>query len=146
VIAKYYPQILVSLQFGIIGLMAIFSDGVLSSIYAILLFIIGALIGLWALTHNQLGNFHIQPIIRDDSRLITTGIYKYIRHPMYLSVIIMMSALLLSTVTIVEGILFLSLIVVLTLKAKREESLWLEHNEAYNDYKNSSKLFIPFVL
>ena len=145
-IDKYYPQILVSLQFGIIGLMAIFSDGVLSSIYAILLFIIGALIGLWALTHNQLGNFHIQPIIRDGSRLITSGIYKYIRHPMYLSVIIMMSALLLSTVTIVEGILFITLIVVLTLKAKREESLWLEHNEAYDDYKNSSKLFIPFVL
>jgi len=137
---------LVSLQFGIIGLMVILGDGVLSSIYAILLFIVGALIGLWALTHNQLGNFHIQPIMRDGSKLITTGIYKYIRHPMYLSVIIMMSAVLLSTVTIVESILFIALIVVLTLKAKREESLWLDHNEAYDDYRVNSKLFIPFIL
>jgi len=146
VISRYYPQILVALQFGIIGLMVVFSDGLLGSIYSIILFAIGVAVGVWALRHNQLGNFHIQPIIREGSKLIITGIYRYIRHPMYLSVIIMMSAILLSTPTLLESVLFLSLIIVLTLKAKREESLWLDHNEEYDRYRYSSKLFIPFIL
>lgn len=146
VTSKYYPQILVTLQFGIIGLMVLLSDGVLNSLYSLMLFAIGAIVGVWALTHNRLGNFHIQPIIRDGSTLITTGIYRYIRHPMYLSVMIMMSAILLSTPTLLEGILFFSLTIVLTLKAKREESLWLDHNEAYDSYRAKSKLFIPFIL
>ena len=145
-ISRYYPQILVALQFGIIGLMVVFSDGLLGSIYSIILFAIGVAVGVWALRHNQLGNFHIQPIIREGSKLIITGIYRYIRHPMYLSVIIMMSAILLSTPTLLESVLFLSLIIVLTLKAKREESLWLDHNEEYDRYRYSSKLFIPFIL
>ena len=145
-ISRYYPQILVALQFGIIGLMIIFSDGLLNSIYSLAIFAIGAIVGVWALRHNQLGNFHIQPIIKKDSKLITTGIYRYIRHPMYLSVTIMMSSILLSTPTPLETILLLSLVIVLALKAKREESLWLDHNEEYDRYKNSSKLFIPFVL
>lgn len=146
VISKYYPQILVALQFGIIGLMIISSDGILSAGYPLIVFALGVIIGIWALSHNKLGNFHIQPIIREGSELITTGIYRYIRHPMYLSVITMMSAILLSTPTPWESILLISLVTVLTLKAKREESLWLDHNEEYDDYIRNSKLFIPFVL
>jgi len=37
-------------------------------------------------------------------------------------------------------------VAVLLLKAKREESLWLEHDEEYAKYKNSTKFFIPYIL
>jgi protein-S-isoprenylcysteine O-methyltransferase Ste14 len=141
-----YPNLLVFLQFFIIGLMVIFSKSFFSSALGLTIFTLGALLGLWALNHNQLGNFNIQPKLRQGSKLITTGIYAWVRHPMYTSVIVMMLGFLLSTPSIVEILLWVILVVVLLLKAKREESLWLEHDEAYERYKNSTKLFIPYIL
>jgi len=143
---KYYPQTLVFLQFLLIGLIVLFSKGLASNTFAIIIFIIGLLIGIWALSHNQLGNFNIQPKLKEGSALITTGIYKYIRHPMYLSVITTMFAFVLSTANLLEILFFISLLIVLILKAKREESLWIEHDEEYVRYKERTKLFIPFVL
>ncbi len=126
--------------------MVILSKGFFSSILGVAIFIVGAIVGLWALTHNQLGNFNIQPKLREGSKLITTGIYAWVRHPMYTSVIVMMLGFLVSTVTKIEIFLWLMLIIVLLLKAKKEESLWLEHDEAYESYKKSTKLFIPYIL
>ena len=141
-----YPKTLVFLQFSIIGLMVLLSKGFFSSILGVAIFIVGAIVGLWALTHNQLGNFNIQPKLREGSKLITTGIYALVRHPMYTSVIVMMLGFLVSTVSKIEIFLWLMLIIVLLLKAKKEESLWLEHDEAYESYKKSTKLFIPYIL
>jgi len=141
-----YPNFLVFLQFLLIGIMALFSKSFFSSTFGLATFIAGGILGLWALTHNQLGNFNIQPKLRHGSKLITTGIYAWVRHPMYTSVIVMMLGFLIATPTIVEMLLWLILILVLLLKAKREESLWLEHDEAYEHYKSSTKLFIPYIL
>jgi len=141
-----YPKFLVLLQFGLIGLMVLFSHGVLSSVLGIAIFILGLIIGLWAIGHNKRDNFHIQPNLKEGCQLITTGAYRYIRHPMYTSVITMMFAVLVATPTLIEFLLFLTLIVVLVLKAKREEILWCGHDEAYIEYKKSTKLFIPYIL
>ena len=141
-----YPNLLVFLQFLLIGLIVLFSKSFFSSFFGLAIFIVGAILGVWAITHNKLGNFNIQPKLREGSKLITTGIYTWVRHPMYTSVIMMMLGFLVSTQTIIEALLWLILVAVLLLKAKREESLWLEHDEAYEAYKNSTKLFIPYIL
>ncbi len=141
-----YPHLLVLLQFGLIGLMVLFSRGVLHSPVAITVFLAGAAFGFWAITYNQLGNFHIRPILKDGCRLITTGPYRLIRHPMYTSVIIMMLGVLISTPTWQELAMFAILITVLYLKAQREERLWCGHNPSYLSYKKRTKLFIPFLL
>ena len=141
-----YPNLLVFLQFLLIGLIVLFSKSFFSSFFGLAIFIVGAILGVWAITHNKLGNFNIQPKLREGSKLITTGIYTWVRHPMYTSVIMMMLGFLVSTPTSIEALLWLILVAVLLLKAKREESLWLEHDEAYEAYKNSTKLFIPYIL
>jgi len=141
-----YPKFLVFLQFGIIAIMVLFSHGVLSSIVAVSIFIVGLLIGLWAINHNKRGNFNIQPKLKEGCKLVTTGAYNYIRHPMYTSVIIMMFAVLVSTPTLLELSFFTMLIMVLVLKAKREERLWSRHDEEYISYKKRTKLFIPYIL
>jgi len=143
---KYYPQLLVTLQFGIIGVMAILSKGFFSNLLALSIFIAGAILGIWALTHNRLGNFNIQPNLKENSTLITTGIYSHIRHPMYSSVVVMMLAFVIATPIIMEALLWTLLIVVLVLKAKREEYLWTNHNEEYKLYREKTKLFIPYIL
>jgi len=142
----HYPKFLVFLQFGIIGLMLLFSKGVLSSLLGLTIFFIGLLIGIFALLRNRLGNFNIQPKMKENAKLITTGIYAYVRHPMYLSVILMMLAVVVSSFTILEVLLWLVLVGVLLLKAKKEEAIWSQESEAYVAYKKRTKLFIPFVL
>ena len=143
---KYYPELLVSLQFGLIGLIVLFSRGFFSNFIALTIFIIGGLFGIWALSYNRLGNFNIQPKMRDNAKLITTGIYGYIRHPMYLSVIVMMLAFIFATPSQIEIVLFILLIIVLVLKAKKEEEIWLKESKEYTKYKEQTKLFIPYVL
>ena len=143
---EFYPQLLVFLQFALIGLIYLFSKGVFSSLVSMSIFLLGAGLGIWALLHNRLGNFNIQPKMKEGAVLVTSGIYAFIRHPMYLSVIIMSFAMVLSSVTLLQTSLFIALILVLFLKAKREESIWMEEGEEYAKYRASTKLFIPFVL
>lgn len=141
-----YPKLLVFLQFSLAGLMLLFSKGFFTSTYALPLFIMGLCIGLWALNHNTLGNFNIQPKHKENSTLITTGIYQFIRHPMYTSVTLMMFSIFIATPTWLEGLLFIALIIVLVLKAKREESLLLQVHNDYKAYMQNTKLFIPYIL
>ena len=140
-----YPKLLVFLQFGLIAVMIFMAHYILSLI-PMLLFLLGMAIGIWALTHNQLGNFNIEPKLKEGSKLVTSGIYRWVRHPMYSSVILMMLAVLLSSPSLIELLLFISLVLVLFLKAKREEKLWGKHDKAYLEYKKHTKLFIPYIL
>ena len=141
-----YSKLLVVLQFGIIGLMVLFSNTLLSSFLALGIFLIGSAIGIVAISCNKIGNFNIQPELKEDCKLITSGIYGYIRHPMYTSVSVMMFGVLLTTPTLLESGFFLGLISTLYLKASREEKLWLNHHNGYQNYKERTKLFIPYIL
>jgi len=142
----YYPKILVLLQFGLIGLMLLFAKGIFSSLTSISIFFVGFVVGILALLRNRLGNFNIQPKMKENATLITTGIYAYVRHPMYLSVILMMLGVWVGSLTLLETLFLLLLILVLLLKAKREEAIWLQESETYAAYKKRSKLFLPFIL
>ena len=134
------------MQFSLIGLMVLLSEGVLHSLAGVTVFLLGLLFGLWAIAHNKRDNFHIRPDLKDGCRLISTGPYRLIRHPMYTSVITMMLGVLISTPTFPELFLFTLLIAVLYLKARREERLWCGHDESYLKYRKNTKLFIPYIL
>ncbi len=141
---QLYPKLLVFLQFALIGFMLLFLQKV--SLIGILIFLLGAMVGLFALNHNKLGNFNIQPKMKENAKLITTGIYGYIRHPMYLSVLLMMLGFFVSSPSIIEAILLILLTIVLVLKAKKEEAIWSDETQEYLSYKKKTKLFIPFIL
>ncbi len=141
-----YAKSLVAIQFLSMGLMLLFSDGIFYHPLAVLIFMLGLSIGIWALFHNRLGNFNIQPKLKENAKLITTGIYKYIRHPMYFSVFLMMLGLVIATPTLYEIFFFVLLLLALYLKAKKEEALWIEENADYVAYKQRTKYFVPFVL
>lgn len=143
---KLYSYVLVALQFIIILLLMMRSTSVFFQIIPLCIFISGLALGLYALLHNQPTNINIIPDIKDNAVLITTGAYAYIRHPMYFAVIVMMFSAVLSNFNFMSLFLYILLIVVLFLKAKKEEILWMEKSEEYRDYMQRSKRIIPFIL
>jgi len=139
-------KILVFLQFFIIFLMILpLGNDVSYKIAGLVVFVLGAVIGLSAILQHQRGNFNIRPDIKEGCVLVQEGIYKYIRHPMYLSVLTMMGAFVLLYPTWYEVILYLFLLVTLLVKLLYEESLWQCHTPEYEAYKKKSKRLIPFI-
>lgn len=144
---RYYPQFLVSLQFGIIILMV-----TLMIPYAAFgwvaagVLLTGIATGLWAIRHHPSDNFNIVPELKENCVLVTEGLYGYIRHPMYTSVILMQLGVVLFYPVWYQWLLWALLIIVLYLKAHREERLWMAHDPCYGAYRERTRYFIPYIL
>jgi len=101
---------------------------------------------LWTSAHNKVGNFNIIPEIKEGCILIRTGPYKFIRHPMYTSVLLVgLGALAYGFAFFKLGVLG-TLILVMSIKARKEEKFWCEKSVEYKRYQEETKMFIPFVL
>lgn len=144
--STYYSYFLVSLQFIFIAILVVHHDIHTPSILPLLIFLLGCSFGLYTVRHNKLGNFNITPEIKEKASLITTGAYRYIRHPMYFSVIVMMLGIVLSKPTLFSFFIYVLLVVTLFLKAQKEEMLWMERSSEYKTYMHKTKKIIPFIL
>ena len=85
-------------------------------------------------------------VIRKDHRLITHGIYRWVRHPVYLGVLVALTGVPVYA-TSLQGALILSLLIPLSLNRIRlEEGLLIEQFEdEYRKYRAKAKKLIPFV-
>lgn len=103
-------------------------------------------VGLGGASYLALGrNFRVYAAPRRSGTLITTGIYKMIRHPMYTGVV----AGLLGYVLILGSFVFLAswlgVLILYVLKAAREEPILSEKYPEYGDYQKRSWKFVPYV-
>lgn len=112
---------------------------------AILLALAGVALGAWALTANRPGNFNIHPAPREGARMIESGPYRLIRHPMYTALILIGCASGWVTDSFPGWMLCLTLVCVLGIKASLEEWMLARAHPAYADYRSRTKAFIPFV-
>ena len=78
--------------------------------------------------------------------LVTTGIYKFLRHPMYASLLYLALGIYLKDISVLSTILvFIStLLLILTARMEEKENL-LFFGESYRDYMRRTKMFLPFV-
>jgi len=105
----------------------------------------GLFIGALALYENRLENFNIRPDIKVGGKLITSGIYKFIRHPMYSAVLLSMGGVLFLYPMKYEYALYIFLLLTLLIKLHYEERLWKCEDPEYLTYCKSSKKIIPFI-
>lgn len=79
--------------------------------------------------------------------LVTDGLYRYIRHPLYSSLFFLGWGIFFKRPSWVGGLLALvsSLLLVLTARAEEVENIRY-FGEAYRDYIKRTKMFVPFVL
>ena len=78
--------------------------------------------------------------------LVTTGMYRYVRHPLYGSLLLLTWGVFLKRPSWPGAALAAAASVLLTATAKREEGENVAYfGDAYRAYRRRSKLFIPFV-
>ena len=142
---KIYPYILVALQFSC--LIYLFSSApLLASGYAgILVESLGIFIGLHAIYTMGIGNFNITPTNKENGKLVTNGIYKVIRHPMYLSHFLILIPLLIDYYTLPRLLAFCLLMLTLLLKIQFEETHLIHHFNGYSNYQKRTKKIFPFI-
>ena len=78
--------------------------------------------------------------------LVTSGIYRFIRHPQYSGLLLLSLGMILNWATLSLLILFPVMIFMYLRLAKREErDMQAEFGEEYVNYMKRTKRFIPFV-
>jgi protein-S-isoprenylcysteine O-methyltransferase Ste14 len=105
--------------------------------------IIGLLFAIWA--RVTLGRSWGMPMtLHDDPELVTSGPYRYVRHPIYTA----LSLMLIGTSLVYPIVILPCLITIVycTFAARREERDMEQRFPAYAAYRQRSKFIVPFLL
>jgi protein-S-isoprenylcysteine O-methyltransferase Ste14 len=107
--------------------------------------IVGLYLGAWAIYTMKLRSLRIAPEVARGARLITTGPYRFIRHPMYSAVLLITVSLVLSRFTLARLTVWTALLAVLLAKLQHEEVLLAKRFREYTAYQRRTKRLVPFV-
>jgi protein-S-isoprenylcysteine O-methyltransferase Ste14 len=86
-------------------------------------------------------------VIRKDHRLITHGIYRFVRHPIYSGAMIgVIFGIPIFTASLYGFLVLLLLVPVILKRIRMEEGLLIEEfGEVYQAYRESTRALVPFV-
>lgn len=85
--------------------------------------------------------------LENTTKLVEVGLYRFIRHPLYASLLFLGTGIFLKNISIVTTTLAFINFIALIATAKREEKEMLEKfGEEYIMYMQKTKMFIPFTL
>ncbi len=135
----------VFLQLGIIATILLHGWFFSDVWYYLAIQIFGICLVIWSVFEMRKSKINVSPELREGAKLIRSGPYRIIRHPMYLATLIFILPLILDYFTIGRLALFTALIITLNLKLTLEEKLLTESFPDYENYKKSSWRMIPFI-
>ena len=137
--------LLVALQVGLLAAIA-WPLGVWAwSWVAAGLVLAGAALGAWTLWFNRPGNFDIRPQVKPSAKLILAGPYRYLRHPMYSTVLLGSAGLVLFHPAAWLYLALAALFAVLFAKTMLEERSLRARFPEYADYAKSVRRFVPYL-
>lgn len=106
---------------------------------------LGVLVGLYTLLHNRLGNFGVYPEPLGHAELITSGPYRWVRHPMYLSLLLFMLGIAMYNGGLLNQLSLLTLLAAVLGKMQIEEAYLRERFDSYAQYSAVSKRLLPYL-
>ena len=140
-------RLLVAIQFALIMLLVLPLSAEMSISYAALVTLAaGASLGVCILFFNRIGNFNVRPEPKKNGKLITTGPYRFIRHPMYTSVLLLMAAFAFFGDDLIKIFYWVLLLGVLWLKSSIEEKMLMRQFSEYEKYMLRTGRFLPFFV
>jgi len=83
---------------------------------------------------------------KENQTLVTSGPYRYVRHPIYTSMILMFIGTILSYGSLLVSVFFTVLSIDFILRTKKEEAIMIKlFGEKYTDYMKRTKRLIPLI-
>ena len=79
------------------------------------------------------------------AKLVTTGVYRLVRHPIYSGILLVAVGIALFTMSPLRMLLVLMMALFFDRKANREEAWLIERYSGYREYRALTKKFIPWV-
>ncbi|MFN3705191.1 MAG: methyltransferase family protein [Thermoflexales bacterium] len=142
---KWLSWGLVMAQFGCLA--ALGATGTVVARSALLLAVqaVGLALAGWALWAMRDSLPHALPDVRPNARLVSSGPFAVIRHPLYASLLMLTLAIVLDDFTALRAGIWLALFVVLVIKLSYEEQLLAERFPEYAAYRQRTWRLIPFV-
>jgi protein-S-isoprenylcysteine O-methyltransferase Ste14 len=99
----------------------------------------------WTARHNRLGNFNIRPESKPGAILITTGPYRWARHPMYTGVLVAGMGAVVAGPSAWRVAAWFGLFGVLIAKARLEETALRRQFVDYEGYRRDRSFLFPGV-
>lgn len=104
-------------------------------------------IGITLIVHGwqQIYKRHYQHV-RGSSHIVKTGLYRYIRHPQYLGLILLSTGIAASWLTLFTILGPLVILILFVRLAKQEEGeLIATYNEEYIQYRQDTNFILPWI-
>lgn len=138
--------VLVALQFILIMLVAYPFHAPTLTVLNVSLFTLGIIVLFLALFAMKRRTFTVMPEPKQQGELVMSGIYRLVRHPMYLAVLLCAIGASLAYREDWKWYLSALLMLLLIAKIRREEKLLLKRYPDYAAYRAKVKSIIPFLL
>ena len=146
---KTFGQLWVALQFGLLltlaGRCLLEARQSLPNVWSWGFWWASAVLSLWTLWVNRPGNFNIHPEPRPDGHLVQEGPYRWVRHPMYGSVLLLAAGAAAWLANAIGVALWLALLAVLIAKARLEEQWLLKRYPEYANYRLHTWRLVPWI-
>ena len=109
---------------------------------AILIMLCGIIVIVMAIV-NLNENLTPFPTPKENASLVMTGVYHYLRHPIYTGILLAMTGYTIYTLSVERLLFTIAMFVVFHYKSKLEEELLFEKFPHYEDYMARTGRFIP---
>lgn len=114
------------------------------NIIATVVFIIAYIIYAEVLRENTYLSRTIKVV--EGQKVISTGLYGIVRHPMYFATILLFMAMPLVLGSVISFVVFLAYPIIIAVRIKNEEEVLTRELEGYEEYKKKVKYrMIPFI-
>ena len=138
-------HIFVFLQFLCMTVLSYFGD-VLAFDILFVVQVLALILGIWAIRSVGENNWSVYPVPNEGSTISTLGAYRYVRHPMYLALLLFFTVVAFRAngpfSWTVYGVLWITLVT----KILVEEHKIVQKHAEYTPYKRvTKKRLIPFV-